>query len=227
MKISAVVLAKKQSPSLDRCLQSVNFCDEKLVLKGDIMDFAKQRNLGLGMARYDWVFFVDSDEEVSEGLKSEILKLNFDKDAYYIKRRDFFWGKEMKYGETMKVRNKGLIRLVKKSSGRWYGTVHEEFRIQSLKYKVGRLNSYLNHYPHQTLKEFIEDVNYYSSLRAEQLYQTGKKFYLHELLLLPFLKFILNYFVYFGMLDGVAGFVYAFLMSFHSFLVRAKLYNRA
>ncbi|MFN4212849.1 MAG: hypothetical protein ACK4FL_02720, partial [Microgenomates group bacterium] len=46
-----------------------------------------------------------------------------------------------------------------------------------------------------------------------------------EIIFYPLGKFILNYFIYLGFLDGPAGFAYAFLMSFHSFLVRAKLYQ--
>ncbi len=224
MKISAVILTKGDEKNIDRCLESVDFCDEKLILKGEIADFSKQRNIGMEKTKHEWILFIDTDEEVTNELKFEIQNLKFENSAYYIKRRDFFWGREMKYGETMKIRNRGLIRLVKKNSGNWHGKVHETFIPTG---PVGRLNNFLNHYPHQTLKEFIEKINYYSSLRAEELYQAGKRFYLHEVLLLPFFKFILNYFVYFGLLDGVPGFIYAFLMSFHSFLVRAKLYKRA
>lgn len=227
MKISAIILTKRNEKNIDRCLKSVDFCDEKLVFEGQIEDFSKERNLGLEKARYEWVLFIDTDEEVTPKLSAEIQSVISNPQsvsAFYIKRRDFFWGRELKYGETMKIRNRGLIRLVKKNSGKWFGKVHEEFRANG---PLGRLNNYLNHYPHQTLKEFIEKINYYSTLRAEELYQAGKKFYLHEVLLLPFFKFLLNYFVYFGLLDGVPGFVYAFLMSFHSFLVRAKLYKRA
>ena len=223
MKISAIILTKT-GENLDRCLKSVDFCDEKLVIKGEVVDFSNQRNLAMKKAKNEWILFVDADEEVTPELKFEIRNLKFENSCYYIKRRDFFWGKELKFGETRKLRNLGIIRLVKKNSGQWVGKVHETFKTDK---PVGRLNNFLNHYPHPTLKEFIEKINYYSTLRADELYRAGKRFYLHEVVLLPFFKFILNYFVYFGLLDGVPGFVYAFLMSFHSFLVRAKLYKRA
>ena len=184
-----------------------------------------QRNFGLKKARNDWVLFLDDDEEVSKELKKEILDLKFKADAYYLKRRDFFWGRELKYGETRKIRNKGLIRLVKKNVGKWQGKVHEEFKIASSHLKIGRLKNYLNHYPHPTIKSFIEKINYYSSLRADELIQSGERFSLVKLLVYPPAKFFLNYFFYLGFLDGPEGFIYAFLMSFHSFLTRAKLYK--
>jgi hypothetical protein len=67
----------------------------------------------------------------------------------------------------------------------------------------------------------------YSSIRAEELAKEGKKFSLFELVFFPFFKFIYTYFILRGFLDGAAGFVYSFVMSFHSFLVRAKLATKS
>ncbi|MEK7523386.1 MAG: hypothetical protein AAB569_07385, partial [Patescibacteria group bacterium] len=113
-------------------------------------------------------------------------------------------------------------RLVKKNSGTWMGTVHEVFHTAN---EVGQLNGYLNHYPHPTLKEFINDINYYSSIRAEELFNRQTKTNIFKIIFFPFGKFIYNYFLNFGFLDGPAGFTYAFMMSFHSFLVKSKLYQ--
>jgi hypothetical protein len=73
------------------------------------------------------------------------------------------------------------------------------------------------------LVDFIEDVNVYSTMRAEELQKQGKQATVFELIFYPFGKFIYTYFIQRGFLDGPAGFVYSFVMSFHSFLVRAKL----
>jgi hypothetical protein len=142
--------------------------------------------------------------------------------AYYIRRRDFFLGKELRFGETQKVRNKGIIRLVKKNSGEWMGNVHEVFYTAA---RTSLMDGYITHYPHPSVKDFLNDINTYSSLRAKELYNHGKKTSILEIILYPFAKFLLNYFLYLGFLDGAIGFMYAFIMSFHSFLVRAKLYQ--
>ena len=254
MKLSAVVLTKNEEKSIERCIKSLLFCDEIIIiddysedntlekiqnLKSQIpnkfkilifkrklnKDFAGQRNFGLSKTSNEWVLFVDADEEVSDDLQKEIRRnfqfsiLNFQ--AYYIKRRDYFWGKEIRHGELRQIRLNGLIRLIRKDFGRWLGNVHEVFHTAK---NVGRLKGFLNHYPHSTLKEFIKDINFYSTLRAEELYNQGKSVNVIEIMFVPSLKFIYNYFINFGFLDGPAGFTYAFLMSFHSFLVRAKLY---
>ena len=268
-RLTAIVLVKNEEESvINRCLKSVEFCDE-IIIVNDILtqnskvksphfaqglrgarqkynskvksyfrelgkDFASQRNFGMEKATGEWILFVDTDEEVTEELKNVILNLIQDLNqipkrvrndtiAYYIKRRDFFWGHEMKYGETSKARNKGIIRLMKKNSGKWMGQVHEEFKISG---QIGYLNGYLNHYPHQTVKEFIQSVNFYSSLRAEELYKQGKKTNIFEIIFYPLFKFKLTYFIKLGFLDGPAGFAYSFFMSFHSLLVRLKLYQK-
>jgi len=256
MKISAVVLTKNEEKNIERCLKSLEFVDEIVViddystdktleiiqklegksqkLKSKVKiferklnnDFASQRNFGLEKTANNWVLFVDADEIATNELKKEILGLvpteSGDTNAYYIKRRDFFWGKELKYGETKKVRNQGIVRLVKKSSGKWMGTVHEIFHTAN---RIGSLDGYLNHYPHPTLTEFINDVNNYSSIRAEELFNQNVKTNILQIIFYPLTKFIYNYFILLGFLDRPAGFAYSFMMSFHSFLVRAKLYQ--
>ncbi len=254
MKISAVVLTKNEEKNIERCLKSLDFCDE-IILVDDYStdktvelvhkvykvikfvkysvhqrklnnDFAQQRNFGLEKANNEWVLFVDADEEVTQELKKEIVSLFHDsiveENAFYLKRGDYFWGQELKYGEVKKVREQGLLRLVKKNSGTWMGSVHEVFHTAK---NVGRLNGILNHYPHPSLKEFINDINHYSTIRAEELLNRETKTNIFEIIFFPSGKFVYNYFFNLGFLDGPAGFTYAFMMSFHSFLVRAKLYQ--
>lgn len=255
--LSAVVLTKNEEANIKRCLKSVDCCDEIIVIDDNSedntvkiakemgatvyqralnSDFAAQRNFGLEKAKGDWILFIDADEEVTLELKREIIKMTspltldpFPLVAFSIKRRDFFWGKEMKYGETQKIRNNGLIRLVKKDSGQWTGKVHEEFIIQSAtrrtEFKIRKFKNYLNHYPHPTVKDFLQEINFYSTLRAKELKAQGKKTYVFEIILFPLGKFMLNYFLKLGFLDGPSGFAYAFFMSFHSFLVRTKSYQ--
>ena len=185
-------------------------------------DFSYQRNWAMKQAKNDWVLFIDADEEVSEELKYEISHLKFDDaiSAYALLRRDYFWDTEMKYGETRKARTNGIIRLVKKDTGIWSGAIHEVFIAAG---QVSKLTGFLNHYSHESLAAFVNDVNIYSTVRAKELACQGKKSSTFSLIILPFAKFIYTYFFLLGFLDGAAGFVYSFVMSFHSFLVRAKL----
>lgn len=247
--LTAVILTKNEALTIERCIKSLDFVEEVLVIddasEDDTVlvakklgvkvlsrclneDFSAQRTYGLENACHDWVLFVDADEEVTKELKEEVIRVVEEgsplpcKSVYKIKRRDFFWGTELKHGETQKVRRHGLVRLMKKDSGQWKGKVHEEFIATK---PVGTLSGFLNHYPHQTLKEFIREINYYSTFRAKELLRAHKSANTFQVIMYPLTKFFLTYFIYLGFLDGPAGFAYSFFMSFHSFLVRAKLYQ--
>lgn len=244
--LTTVILTKNEEKDIERAVKSVSFSDEIIVIDDNSTDatvqiakklgcrvvtraleddFAGQRNYAIKEAKGEWILFLDSDEEVSPALKSEIgevLKNDLHHQLFYIKRRDEFWGKQLRHGELEKAYSTGFIRLLKKDSGVWKNKVHEVFVTTN---SVGRLNNFMYHKPHKNVTEFISSVNYYSTIRAQELYKTGKRTNIFEIVFYPFFKFIYTYFFKTGFLDGPAGFVYSFLMSFHSFLVRAKLYQ--
>ncbi|MDO8610670.1 MAG: glycosyltransferase family 2 protein [bacterium] len=244
-KLTVVILTRNEEKRIKNTIKSLAFCNEIIVVddestdktcdiakKGKALifirplknDFANQRNFALEKASNEWVLFIDADEEVSKELQKEIVDSiqKTEASSYALKRRDFWMNKELKYGETRKTREQGIVRLVKKDSGIWMGNVHEVFHTAK---SVSILHNYLNHYPHPTVAEFIQDVNFYSTLRAKELFNNSKKTNIFEIITYPFFKFVLTYFIYLGLLDGVPGFTYSFFMSFHSFLVRSKLYQ--
>lgn len=242
--ISAVVLTKNEEKNIVDCLETLVWCDEALVIDDGSedrtveiskkmgasvfvrslnKDFSQQRNFGLSRTKGEWVLFVDADERISPELAREIKyqianRKNNDRNGFYIKRRDFMWGRELKYGETGNIK---LLRLARKDAGRWEGAVHEEWKIKG---KTGELKNPLFHYPHQTISEFLKEINFYTDLRAKELYMSDIPIYWTSIILYPKLKFIYNYFIKAGFLDGLPGFIFALLMSFHSFLVRGKLW---
>ena len=245
MDYSVVILTLNEEKNIERCLKSISFCKDIIIIddfsndktceiaklygarvykRSLNNDFSSQKNYGIEKAKNKWILFLDADEELNNELIKEIIGLNVEStvNGYYLKRRDFFWGKELNHGEVKKARNKGIIRLVKKETGKWKGSVHEKLVIQG--YAL-TLNGFINHYPHQSIKEFLKSVNFYSTLRARELYNQKKKTNIFEIIFLPFFKFILTYIIYLGFLDGASGFVYAFFMSFHSFLAKVKLYQ--
>lgn len=242
--ISAVVLTKNEEKNIVDCLETLTWCDEILVIDDNSEDrtleiaqkmgakvfvhslsedFSKQRNFGLSKAKGEWVLFVDADERVLPELAREIKyqianSKNKDMNGFYIKRRDFMWGRELKHGETGNIK---LLRLARKDAGRWEGMVHEQWRVNG---KVGVLNNPLLHYPHQAITEFLREINFYTTLRAKELHKRGVKVQWQDIILYSKAKFIYNYFIKMGFLDGLPGLVFALLMSFHSFLVRGKLW---
>jgi glycosyltransferase involved in cell wall biosynthesis len=194
--------------------------------KRNINDFAKERNTLLAKAKSEWVFFLDSDEVITKELEKEILEAvkNKDVQGYFITRRDYFFGRELKYGEfsTFGVfGNSRILRLGRKNAGKWKRIVHEYWDIKG---KKGILKNPLFHYPHKTLGSFITSINHFSSLHAVALKSERKKSNIYRIVIWPPGKFIYNYIFRLGFLDGMQGFVAALMMSFHSFLSWTKLY---
>ncbi len=243
--ISAIVLTKNNEDHIEKCLRSLSFCREIIIIDDFSNDktlfkcqtlskkcriyqrrldnnFAAQRNYGLSKVKNKWVLFVDSDEIVSASLKTEIISLlqnkKLDFDGYYLKREDVFLGKKLKHGETGKLY---LLRLAKKEKGLWQRPVHEIWQIKG---KIGVLKNPLIHYPHNRLEEFLQKINFYSTLNAYYLFSLKQGVCLFGLIGYPTAKFLFNFFYKKGFLDGLPGFIHAVLMSLHSFLTRAKLY---
>ncbi len=238
--ISAVVITKNEEEKIPVCLESLSWCSEIIVIDDASedktrqlarklgatvyerslgADFSAQRNFGLAKAHNDWVLFVDVDEQVTRELASEIkLVLKGDMDGYLIKRSDIFMGKRMTGGEWGA---NWLLRLGKKSKGKWVRRVHEKWEING---KVGKLASPLLHSPTPSLRKFITKLNYYSTFHAKSNLEEGKRVSLVKIIFIPPAKFIDNFVLRGGYGDGIYGFVYAILMSFHSFLAWSKLW---
>lgn len=240
MKISAVVLTKNEETNIKRCLASLLFCDELLVIDdyssdqtGMIAqdmgakvikrhldsDWAKQRNFAIENAKYDWILFVDADEVISEKLQKEIISTlaSTTSMGFAFNRQDYFLGKLLRHGETANVR---LVRLGKKGAGQWTRKVHEYWDIKN----VEKLKNPIMHYPHKSLRAFVTSVNTMTQIHAAQNLSEGKKATIFKVIFWPLFKFVQNYIFRFGFLDGVHGFVFAVMMSFHSFLAWSNHY---
>ena len=267
MRISAVVLTKDEKENIERCLESLSWCDE-IVIIDDYSedktlsaesysrnlrrlipgisrlplkifkrhlnnDFAAQRNFGLEKARGTWVLFVDADEVISETLISEIKseirnprptshgrspggRAKSEICGYYFKRKDYFLGKWLKYGETGSVR---LLRLARKNAGRWQGRVHEVWKVEGA---AGELENPILHYPHESISQFLRKINHYTDLVAQYWKEEGRVVHVWEIIVYPVGKCIQNYILRLGFLDGMPGLILAITMSFHSFLGRSK-----
>lgn len=177
--------------------------------KKGITDFAKERNKLLKNAKSEWVFFIDSDERVSEALASEIknLKLKIiNYDGLYVRRRNYFCGQYV--GEDK------IIRLGKKNAGKWVRRVHETWEIKG---RVGELKNPIIHNTGDNLSDYIKKINFYSTLHAEANRQEGKKSSLFKIIFYPKMKFLQTFL-------KSRHFVFSLMQAFHSYLAWSKLW---
>lgn len=202
-------------------------------------NFAAQRNFGLKKAKGNWVLFIDADEKVPKELTNEIKRIlkqdsDFHQDrvhddknntqgngvkGYYVRRKDYFMGRWLKYGETASVK---LLRLAKKGTGKWKGKVHEEWEVKG---EIGQLKTPLLHYPHPTIAKFLQKINHYTDIVAQCWKEESREIAVWEIFVFPVGKFIRNYIFRQGFRDGMPGLIMAVFMTFHSFLVRGKYWT--
>ena len=247
MNISAVVLVKNEEKNIIDCLEALQFCDEIIIVDDNSLDrtselieifskqlgglkvfkrelngdFSAQRKFGVEKTTNDWVLFVDADERITPDLATEInenLSAEEHAGGFLIPRVDYMWGEQLRHGETGNIK---LLRLFNKKKGNLKGKVHETWETKS---KVVTLLSSIHHFPHPTISQFLREINFYTDIRAKELYEKGKSASFLSIVIYTKSKFILNYFIKRGFLDGTAGLVHALLMSFHSFMVRGKLW---
>lgn len=241
--ISAVILTKNEEDNIEDCIKSLRFCDEVVVIDDESSDstiklaeslgaivyehpldndFAAQHNYGAQKAKNKWILSIDADERVSRDLAIEITQIVNDLilpySGFSMKRIDEMWGKRILHGECGNIR---LLRLVKKGSGEWRRAVHETYVSKEKTYE---LKNPLMHYPHQTLREFIADVDRMSTIHAKANNAEKKQSNIFKIVFFPPLKFIWNYFFKLGFKDGTQGFMIAAVMSFHSYLAWSKLW---
>ena len=176
--------------------------------KKNITDFAQARNKLLNKSKTDWVFFLDSDEVVSDDLKNQIPKLlqYNSRNCYYVYRKNYFLGE---YAGTDKI-----IRLVRKGSGKWVRAVHEVFTPNE-SHLAGVINTPIVHNTADNLSEYINRINVYSSLHAKANKKEGKRPTLFKIIIYPIGKLLITF-----LKSG--NIVFSIMQSFHSFLAWSK-----
>ncbi|MEK7154518.1 MAG: glycosyltransferase family 2 protein, partial [Patescibacteria group bacterium] len=228
--LTGVVLTHNEEKNIVRCLESLKFCDEILVIDDNSTDatvklakklgvkvishslngnYSTQRNWAIEQAKTPWVLFIDADEIVSAKLGEEIISATskIEYKGFKLPRVDYMWGKKLLHGDVGGVK---LLRLARRGAGQWQGAVHETWQIEGY---VETLKHPLAHYPHPTLVEFFQHINAYSTLRAQELRTSGRRSNLFQIIFYPLGKFLDLYCLRLGLLDGTPGFVHAMTMA--------------
>ena len=226
-KLSIIILTKDSQKYLEEVLKSVEFADEVVIYDSGSEDktleiakkfkntkifidtnwegFGIQKQKAVEKTKNKWVFVLDSDEVITEKLKKEILLTISDPkhDAYFIPRLNNFFGKWMKHTGLFPDYS---IRLFDKTKARFNERkVHESVEAKN----VGYLKNYFLHYAYESIEEFIDKQNRYSSL--------GVKRNKLKAIFSPYWTFFKLYFLKLGFLDGWEGFVVSKLYAEYTF----------
>lgn len=240
MRLSAIVITYNEESNIEHCLRSISWADEIVMVDAMSQDrtleiarkfsprvFEKQWegyyqawSYALSVASGEWVLAIAADERVTEDLKSEIQETlkNPLFDGYLIPRKSFFLGKWIKHCGWYPDRT---LRLFRREKG--YVTnklVHEGFRVNG---KTGLMRAPILHYTCPDLRSYLTKVNHYSSLKALELYQKGRRATAQHLIFPPIARFLKMYFLKLGFLDGIEGFLLSVLSGFSVFIRYTKL----
>lgn len=245
VKISGVIITYNEEKFIERCLESMmGVVDEIIIVDSYSTDntkeiskkykavfierefegFGEQKNFAVLQASHDYVLCLDADEALSDELKKSILKVknNWQKDAYWMKRRNYYCGKWMNY--SGKYPDKKL-RLFDRRKAAWVKSlVHETVKVQNPK-NTATLKGDLKQLEYYSYFDHINTINYYTTLSAQDYIQRGKKSSLLKIIFRPNWAFIRAYFIQLGFLDGKQGFIVSCFAAYNAFLKYIKLYS--
>jgi glycosyltransferase involved in cell wall biosynthesis len=238
--LSVVLISLNEQGNIARALKSVAWADDVVVfdsgstdqtiaiakkmganvIEGAWLGFGPTKKLAAGFAKHDWVLSLDCDEEVSDKLKTEITeKLNTLNPGvvYRLPRLSFYLGRWIRHGGWYPDFQ---ARLFNKKQANWNSEVVHE-KIEAEVYE--NFASCLNHYVFKSIEHQVQTNNKYSTLQAEKMYASGRRFSWFHFLTKPYVKFIECYFVKLGFLDAWAGYVIARSAAYSVFLKWSKL----
>jgi len=225
-RLSAIIIAKNEARNIGACLDSLAFCDERIVVDGESDDgtpeiarakgarvmtaawhgFGAQKNLALSLAGGDWVLSIDADERVSPALAQAIedAVARHGVDGYEIPRRSSFLGREMKHSGWSPD---FVLRLFRRGRARFTDDlVHERVICEG---EVGRLAEALLHYPVIRLEDALGRMDRYSTAGAEMLVASGRSVSFGSGIAHGLWSFLRAYVWRLGFLDGREGFLLA------------------
>jgi glycosyltransferase involved in cell wall biosynthesis len=242
-RITVTVITWNEEERLRRCLESVAWADEIVVVDAGSDDktveiarsltdhvfvrawdgFAPQKNFALAQATGDWVLSLDADEEVTPELAEEIARVVAapSADGYLVPRRNIFWGRWVRHGLLYPD---WQLRLFRRGRGRFVDrAVHESVEVDG---RVDRLAGALVHRSYRDVADFIARTDRYTTLAAEEWVRRGRPIRAMDLVVRPAARFLSMYVVHAGFLDGWRGFLLAVLYAYYVFVRSAKVWEK-
>lgn len=246
--ISAVInVVSEELAVLPRLLASIRSLASEIVIVdmtegGKISDLAKKfeakvyphervsyveaaRNFGISKAKGEWIFILDPDEEIPSTLAARLVKLanNTDMDYFRIPRKNIIFGKWIKHARWWPDYN---IRFFKKGSVSWNEIVHAVPMTQGKGIEINEKEEFaIIHHHYDSLEQYLERMNRYTSAHAKVLVKEGSKFSWKALLGKPANEFLSRYFFGEGYKDGIHGLALSLLQAFSEVVVQLKIWQ--
>lgn len=225
--LSALIIVYNEIEHLKHVLETVSFADEIIVVdsfsddgtferlknnpnlkvfQNKFTDFASQRNFAISKATSDWILFVDADERIPLPLLEEIkatIELPTNVVAYKIPRKFVFKDKVLNYSG---LQTDYILRLFKRGKAHYDSSikVHETLKVRG---KTGILKNVMYHYSFTDKESYRSKTEHYARIKAEMLFEKGKRPTYLDLYIKPIYKFVYNFIFRLGFLDGKEGYI--------------------
>ena len=233
--VSAVIITRNEEKVIERCLASLSWASEIVVVDAESTDrtrkiceapdqswssklkffsrpwtgFKDQRIFAMNLAVNDWILVVDADEMCSPELQQKIPAL-FNSDstphrAYKVRRIEYFLGKPIYHG----IWNPSYQdRFFHRAGVTYVNDIHE---YPVFPVPPQEIHEPLHHYPDFTPERFLEKMNKYTSIEAQDRINQGQRTSTFKLLGAFPAMFLKNYFYYGAYKDGLHGLVISLL----------------
>jgi glycosyltransferase involved in cell wall biosynthesis len=225
-RLSVIIITKNEAANIEECLDSLSFCDERIVVDSGSSDstlllakkkgarvafhdwkgFGPQKNYALSLAHGDWVLSIDADERVSPELAQAIRTAmeTGDADGYEILRWTTFCGQVIRRPFWNRDY---ILRLFRRGRAQFSDDlVHERIVCDG---KIARIRVPLMHHSVRKLEDALRRMDGYSTLSARQIVATGRPVTFWTGIARGAFAFIRSYVLQFGFLNGKIGFIQA------------------
>lgn len=238
-KISVSIIGFNEAFLLEKCFESVKWADEivyvdcgssdnslKVAASFNAKIFTKENNFNINVNKQfameqcsgDWILYLDPDEIVPDDLKKEIMLIiqdNSSFDAFFIPRKNYYFGTWLKYGGKYPDKQ---LRLFKKGHARFpCVSIHERLKVNG---RVGYLKNPMSHNVADNVDWFIDKIKSYAYRKAIEDIRLNKNS--KNLVLSAFIKFFRSYILKFGFMDGPVGFLSAVVDCFNEMIFNLK-----
>lgn len=245
-RLSIVVTTKNEEDKITKCLNSLKWADEIVIVDGYSTDrtieiakgygakivqnkcdgnFDKERNLGIDNSTGDWVLQLDADEIVTPELKRDIeaiLSSDTPFSAYKFRRKNYFLGHFMRYGGWYHY----SLHFFMRGKARYKGKIHETLMVDGL---IGQIEGAVEHYPFKTIDQFVERHNSYATREAQAIFEQrgiiSDREIKYNMKIKPVKLFWKFYVKKQGFREGIYGLVFSFLFAWSHFLNYAKYWE--
>jgi glycosyltransferase involved in cell wall biosynthesis len=234
--LSVIVITKNEAHRITRCLDSVRWADELIVLDSgstdNTLEIAKtytphvfintdwqgygiQKQRVLSYATGQWVLHLDADEWVDEALKAKLVQvMQEDKvDACRVPIRLCFYDKPLRFSSSP-TRH---ARFFKREGALFSDDVVHEKIVLPKSARIQQLKTPIFHDSFLDISHAIQKMDKYSSYSAEIRLDAKKETKFSRSFYGAFWMFLRCYVLQRGFLDGKAGLILAILNAQGSF----------